>query len=159
MKKKLIVLLLSLTISTTTLTGCNVAAYMDGGDANFSRVDNSYVSLKEISDEDGCVIAYDKKHKSNIYVCIWIKWLSKDEIRIFEHEQEIKTKETTTTLSSELSKEVKMIYDFCEQRKNGLDRNAEMAGDNLEIAMMFINQSTCYWAVQQFIEVNFIEKN
>lgn len=57
----------------------------------------------------------------------------------------------------ELSKEVQMIYDFCEKRKNNADANSEAASD-IEIAMMFSQQATIYWDVQQFIEVNFMEE-
>lgn len=58
----------------------------------------------------------------------------------------------------ELSKEVQMIYDFCEKRKNNADANSEAASD-IEIAMMFSQQATIYWDVQQFIEVNFMEED
>ena len=58
----------------------------------------------------------------------------------------------------ELSKEVQMIYDFCEKRKNNADANSEAASD-IEISMMFSQQATIYWDVQQFIEVNFMEED
>lgn len=58
---------------------------------------------------------------------------------------------------NQLSKEVRMIYDFCEQKKNAMDKNAEMC-DDFTTSMMCTNQSTVYWAIQQFIDVNFREK-
>lgn len=57
----------------------------------------------------------------------------------------------------QLSKEMQKVYDFCEQKKNSLDKNAEST-DDFNVSMMLTNQSTCYWAVQQFIEVNFMEE-
>lgn len=56
----------------------------------------------------------------------------------------------------ELSKELQMVYDYCEKYKNAMDANAETTS-NFERSMMFVQQATCYWAVQQFIEVNFME--
>ena len=57
----------------------------------------------------------------------------------------------------QLSKEIQKVYDFCEQKKNSLDKNAELI-DDFNLSMMLTSQSTCYWAVQQFIEVNFMEE-
>ncbi len=57
----------------------------------------------------------------------------------------------------ELSKEMQMVYDFCEKRKNTMDANSESASD-IEIGMMFSQQANCYWDIQQFIEVNFMEE-
>ena len=56
----------------------------------------------------------------------------------------------------ELSKELQIIYDFCEKRKNSADANAE-ATDDFTSSMVFSGQATSYWDVQQFIEVNFME--
>lgn len=58
----------------------------------------------------------------------------------------------------ELSKELQMVYDFCEKRKNAADANSEATSD-IEISMMFSQQATIYWDIQQFIEVNFMEEN
>ena len=55
----------------------------------------------------------------------------------------------------ELSKEVQMIYDFCEKCKKDADANSEAASD-IEISMMFSQKATCYWDIQQFIEANFL---
>ena len=60
-------------------------------------------------------------------------------------------------IMKELSKEMQMVYDFCEKRKNTMDANSESASD-IEIGMMFSQQATCYWDIQQFIEVNFMEE-
>lgn len=57
----------------------------------------------------------------------------------------------------ELSKEMQMVYDYCEKRKNAADANSEAATD-IGVGMMFSQQSTCYWDIQQFIEVNFMEE-
>lgn len=57
----------------------------------------------------------------------------------------------------ELSKELQMVYDFCEKRKNTMDTNSEAVSD-IEISMMFSQQANCYWDIQQFIEVNFMEE-
>lgn len=57
----------------------------------------------------------------------------------------------------ELSKEMQMVYDFCEKRKNTMDANSEAASD-IGISMMFSQQANCYWDIQQFIEVNFMEE-
>lgn len=57
----------------------------------------------------------------------------------------------------QLSEEMQKVYDFCEQKKNNLDKCAEST-DDFNVSMMLTNQSTCYWAVQQFIEVNFMEE-
>lgn len=57
----------------------------------------------------------------------------------------------------ELSKEMQMVYDFCEKRKNTMDTSSEAASD-IEISMMFSQQANCYWDIQQFIEVNFMEE-
>lgn len=58
----------------------------------------------------------------------------------------------------ELSKEVQMIYDFCEKRKNNADANSEATSD-IEISIMFSQKSICYWDIQKFIEVNFMEED
>lgn len=55
-----------------------------------------------------------------------------------------------------LNNDIQKIYNFCEQHKNNLDKAAENT-DDFEMQIMFTQQSTCYWAVQQFIEVNFGE--
>ena len=55
----------------------------------------------------------------------------------------------------ELSKELQMVYDFCEKQKNILD-NSKSTDPQFQI--QFAAQATCYWAVQQFIEVNFMEE-
>lgn len=55
----------------------------------------------------------------------------------------------------ELSKELQMVYDFCEKRKNILD-NSNLT--DFQLQMQFTAQATCYWDVQQFIEVNFEEE-
>lgn len=57
----------------------------------------------------------------------------------------------------ELNKELKMVYDYCEKMKNSLDKNAERT-DDFGLQMNFTSQSTCYWAVQKFIEANFMEE-
>ena len=54
----------------------------------------------------------------------------------------------------ELSKELQTVYDFCEKRKNNLD-NSNLT--DFQLQMQFTAQATCYWDVQQFIEVNFME--
>lgn len=55
----------------------------------------------------------------------------------------------------ELSKELQMVYDFCEKRKNVLD-NSNLT--DFQLQMQLAAQATCYWDVQQFIEVNFMEE-
>lgn len=57
-----------------------------------------------------------------------------------------------------LSKEMQMVYDYCEMKKKNLDDAVEKIGfkNNPSAAMLLSDQSTCYWAVQQFIEVNFM---
>ena len=55
----------------------------------------------------------------------------------------------------ELSKELQMVYDFCEKRKNILD-NSNLT--DFQLQMQFTAQATCYWDVRQFIEVNFMEE-
>lgn len=57
----------------------------------------------------------------------------------------------------ELSKELQMIYDFCEHHKNNLDTAAEKCDDFTQ-TIMFTSESTCYWSIQQFIQVNFMEE-
>ena len=57
--------------------------------------------------------------------------------------------------SKELSKELQMVYDFCEHHKNNLDVAADKT-DDFTAQMMFTQQSTCYWVVQKFIEENFM---
>lgn len=54
-----------------------------------------------------------------------------------------------------LSKELQLVYDFCERQKNNLD-NAKTDDFNAKIVLS--SQSTIYWAVQQFIEVNFMDE-
>jgi len=56
----------------------------------------------------------------------------------------------------ELSKEMQMVYDYCQKQKDCMDTIAENSPG--ELGMMFSQQATCYWAVQQFIEVNFMEE-
>ena len=46
----------------------------------------------------------------------------------------------------ELSKELQMVYDFCEKRKNAMDANSEATSD-IEIGMMFSQQATVYWDI------------
>lgn len=55
----------------------------------------------------------------------------------------------------ELSKELQMVYDFCEKQKNILDNSKST---DFQLQMQFTAQATCYWDVQQFIEVNFMEE-
>lgn len=57
----------------------------------------------------------------------------------------------------ELSKEMQLVYDFCEKRKNTMDANSESAS-YIDISVMFSKQANCYWDIQQFIEVNFMEE-
>lgn len=57
----------------------------------------------------------------------------------------------------ELSKELQMVYDFCENRKNAAVINSEAASD-IEISMMFSQKATIYRDVQHFIKVNFMEE-
>ena len=52
-----------------------------------------------------------------------------------------------------LSKELQMVYDFCEKQKNILDNSKST---DFQLQMQFTAQATCYWNVQQFIEVNFM---
>lgn len=57
----------------------------------------------------------------------------------------------------QLSEEMQKVYDFCEHHKNNLDIAAESMHDFIT-SMMLSSQSTCYWTIQQFIEVNFMEE-
>ena len=57
----------------------------------------------------------------------------------------------------QLSEEMQKVYDFCGHHKNNLDIAAESM-DDFTASMMLSSQSTCYWAIQQFIEVNFMEE-
>lgn len=52
----------------------------------------------------------------------------------------------------ELSKEMQMVYDFCEKKKNNLDNSKS---SNFSLQMQFAAQAGCYWDIQRFIEVNF----
>lgn len=54
----------------------------------------------------------------------------------------------------ELSKKLQMVYDFCEKQKNILDNSKST---DFQLQMQFTAQANCYWDVQQFIEVNFME--
>lgn len=56
----------------------------------------------------------------------------------------------------ELSKEMQMVYDFCEKKKNNLDKSK--AAD-FRLQMQFIAQAGCYRDIQSFIEVNFMEED
>ena len=55
-----------------------------------------------------------------------------------------------------MNQDIQKIYDFCEQKKNALDQGTENT-DDFNAKMMLTNQSTVYWAIQQFILVNFEE--
>lgn len=57
----------------------------------------------------------------------------------------------------QLSEEMQKVYDFCEYHKNNLDIAAEST-DDFTASLMLSSQSTCYWAIQQFIEENFMEE-
>lgn len=57
----------------------------------------------------------------------------------------------------QLSEEMQKVYDYCVKQKNDLDKCAESTND-FNMKMLLTNQSTSYWTVQQFIEVNFIEE-
>lgn len=54
-----------------------------------------------------------------------------------------------------LSKELQLVYDFCERQKNNLD-NAKT--DDFNAKIILSSQATIYWVVQQFIEVNFMDE-
>ena len=68
MKKKIAAIIVALTMCIS-VTGCN-EAYKDG-DCNFSHVDNEYIHLITVCDnEDGNVVAYDKDTKV-LYLCVY----------------------------------------------------------------------------------------
>ena len=50
------------------MTGCG--AHVVDGENNFGNVDNGYITLEQILEEDGCVIAYDKNTKV-MYMCVY----------------------------------------------------------------------------------------
>lgn len=58
----------------------------------------------------------------------------------------------------EISKELQMVYDFCNKRQEAADKNLECVGDNMLLNTQFVAEGTAYWAVKQFIEVNFMEQ-
>ena len=68
MKKKIAAIIVALSM-WVGVTRCN-EAYKDG-DCNFSHVDNEYIHLSTVCDnEDGNVVAYDKDTKV-LYLCVY----------------------------------------------------------------------------------------
>lgn len=55
-----------------------------------------------------------------------------------------------------LTNEMQKVYEFCVQKEEALDKNIEATND-YNVSMMFVNQQTGYWAIRNFIEVNFME--
>lgn len=50
---------------------------------------------------------------------------------------------------------LKLVYDFCEQRKNGCDKNLDTIGMDKFLDPIFqtnMGASNAYWAVQKVIE-------
>ena len=68
MKKRLLAILLATILTVGGLTGCG--AHVIDGEDNFGNVDNEYITLEQILEEDGCVIAYDKNTKV-MYMCVY----------------------------------------------------------------------------------------
>lgn len=60
-------------------------------------------------------------------------------------------------MSKQLSPELQKVYNWCNFQMENLDKSAEKT-DDLLVAQYFTTQSTCYWNVKQFIEVNFLEE-
>ena len=56
-----------------------------------------------------------------------------------------------------LSEDMQKVYDFCTQKQNIADKNLECVNGNMLLNHQFVAEGTAYWAVRQFIEVNFME--
>lgn len=56
-----------------------------------------------------------------------------------------------------LSEDIQKVYDFCIQKQNIADKNLACANGNILLNQQFVAEGTAYWAVRQFIEVNFME--
>jgi hypothetical protein len=56
-----------------------------------------------------------------------------------------------------LSEDMQKVYDFCTQKQNIADKNLEYVNGNMLLNQQFVAEGTAYWAVRQFIEVNFME--
>lgn len=67
-EKKILLVFLTILLMVIFLTGCDSSATRNGQD-NFMVVDNEYIQLETLSNNDGCVIAYDKETKV-MYMCV-----------------------------------------------------------------------------------------
>ena len=68
MKKRLLAVLLTTILTVGGLTGCG--ASVRNGEVNFLDINNEYISLVEVCEDNGCVIAYDK-NTNVMYMCVY----------------------------------------------------------------------------------------
>jgi len=88
----------------------------------------------------------------------WYKWLSKDEVRLFEHNQKEESEhnnDTTSKTETNSTDDLQKVWKYCEQRIKAAEANMDAIGTENMLTPTWQNQmgaSTAYWTVQKFIE-------
>lgn len=106
MKKKILAIVLCATLCFG-VTGCGTGYYF--GEDNFSHIDNEYMKMHKLYDEnDGCIIAYDEYTKV-MYLCVYGDesvaitpiYNSDGTVKLYEEADIASTEETNITSAEE----------------------------------------------------------